>query len=372
MIMLPLFNVLLLGVGVMKKILVAALILCIAVTFFGCEDRSNEEGSNSALNNGSSYDPFEEVVSDDLYAYPQYTETWEYNDIAQLTYNGEDISVTIHIDNEKHKFELGFMAFVDGYCVPVTIGGQTDTMGVVSFAEKESKDVVISFSPTVGKKGDVLAARIVSIINPNFMPSFTEGDATFGHFHSIGYSHFAKITLNAEPKTEGHSSLSVDTVDLTDKIREQYNLDSEDYSKEQYEKYLKNQKLPVSEREPDLGYAPNRFWCFYDYDSLNSTNFTVSDRSRVTLNLSAMASIGTNYRVTVFANNRPIKTVDGYECAEISTRLEGYSHAELVYDFSQYGEKTLVYAIAMPITEQNDTTTWAEEIKTSSFVMFFK
>ena len=153
MIMLPLFNVLLLGVGVMKKILVAALILCIAVTFFGCEDRSNEDGSNPALNNDSSYDPFEEVVSDDLYAYPQYTETWEYNDIAQLTYNGEDISVTIHIDNEKHKFELGFMAFVDGYCVPVTIGGQTDTMGVVSFAEKESKDVVISFSPTVGKKG---------------------------------------------------------------------------------------------------------------------------------------------------------------------------------------------------------------------------
>lgn len=351
------------------KIMAAvALMLCVAVVICGCKNEPEDAASSS----GGTYDPFEETAADDLYAYPQYTETWEYTDMAQLAYDGEDISVTLSIDNEKQPFELGFLAFVDGYCVPVTIDGKTDMMNIVSFAAKESKNVTVSFSPSSGKKGDVLSARIISIINPNYMPSFTEGNSTFGHFHSIGYSHYAEITLNSSPKSANHSSVSADTVALTDKIREQYNIDTEDFSKEQYEKYMENQKLPISERDPDMGLPGNRFWCFYDYDSMNSTNFTVSDRSQVTLNLSAMASISTNYRVTVFVNNNPVKTSDGYECAEFSAELEGYSHTELVYDFSQYDEKALVYAIAVPISEQNNKSMWEAEIKTSSFVMFFE
>lgn len=352
-----------------KKILsFLSVLMCLSVTLCGC-DGKNEVNSG---NNESVYDPFEEIVSEEMYTYPDYTVTWEYDNIAHLSYNGDSVSVTLKIDNKKRQTSLGFVTFVDGYCVPSTIDKKTGMMNIVTFAKDESKDIKISFSPTSGEKGDILSARIMTVIEPEYLPSFTNGDSSFGHFHDIGSTALAEIKLNATPKSVRRNCKSAVTDDITDEIRNKYHVDEKAFSKEQYEKFIKNQELPISERDPDATYMTNSFWCCY-YNEINVShiNYTASDKSRVTLNLSALASTSADYRVTVFANNKPITSIDGYECAEFKTRLEGYSHTELTYDFSKYGEKVLIYAVVVPVTKVNNDTYWDDEQKTPSFVLLF-
>lgn len=81
-----------------------------------------------------------------------------------------------------------------------------------------------------------------------------------------------------------------------------------------------------------------------------------------------MASEEYTYRTTLFINNEPVKTVDGYDCIETNIPLFEYALATVQYDISSYSDETIIlYAVAVPTSGTEKC--WTRAVKTDSLAL---
>ena len=338
-------------------------VICMLLSLISCEDYKVTE--KNILNNLS--DPFDERDN-------MNETTIEYSiglsdKSENLIYEGQNVNATIEVENGSEEVELGFIVFVDGFCVPFSLDKKSiNNMSTVNLKSCEKSKHNLSFSPESGKKNDCLEVQIACIVEPNYIPSFNSGDCSFGINHTMDALRTKLIMKTNAKKYKHNVKIQKPNGTITDELRETFLLDENDYTTEQYEQVMRNAELPLSERKPDVTFAPNNIWGYNSYNDLNKTNIKISNQSVFKYNIMSMASEKYTYRTTIFINNKPVKTIDGYDCIETNLSLSEYAIASLQCDISSFSNETvIIYAIAVPTSGANDC--WTRAIKTHSLAL---
>lgn len=328
----------------MRFVKFSCLVLCIAVLFTSCQTSA---GSNSA----SSYDPFAQVDEQPEgenvvgYSIDSYDEA--------IDFEGDKANYNFIITADGYDCDYGILLFVDGVCTAFNLdGGEDAYMQMIELEDKEQRSVTLSFVPTTGKSGDVLNAYVILTAWLDRVPTFKEGDASFGFADYPGSLVFT-VNMKAPSKaTEYKFKDCTDTTPLTDENRTLLRLEENAYSKAERDYYFEQQALPVADRDPSANLRQNKVFGYSEQTWV--TNINIDKNKPFNFYISAVGAHHFKYNVTVFVNNKPIKSIDGYDGMTIEVDIEKYSFASMQYDLSEYSDTAVVYAVAVPVTERED------------------
>ena len=241
------------------------------------------------------------------------------NDVSNLKYNGEQLSLDIELENYASEAEIGFVLVSDGQPVETSVDGKTEIVHIIKLPKEEIVDFTAIFTP-YGKKGETIAIHPVSILEPGF--SLSENEKSFMFFHSIITTAPIKLKMEQENINNAAACEKWETISYTDS---------------------KVAELKIEEQGKSLQYK-----LFQEKSS--SDFFNISEGKGSFKFLAYDSGTNANIRVSFFLNSRPVTFNGG--CSYLNTEIvENYiSCADIAID-EKVSEYDSVYALVCPYGE---------------------
>lgn len=241
------------------------------------------------------------------------------NDVSNLKYSGEQLSLDIELENYSSEAEIGFVLVSNGRPVETTVDGKTEIVHIIKLPKEETVDFTASFTP-YGKKGETIAIHPISILEPEF--SLSENEKSFMFFHSIITTAPIKLKMENENINDVVAYEEWERISYTDS---------------------KAAELKIEEQGETLQYKL--------FQEKSSSNFFNINEGKGSFKFLAYdSSTNANIRVSFFLNSKPVTFNGG--CSYLNTEIvENYiSCADIALD-EKISEYDSVYAFVCPYGE---------------------
>ncbi len=304
------------------------------ILLVGCSGNSNKKQieKETEKNNDELVEQFQEndVISESSgmigYGFPD-------DSPDQYVYQGTAIEIPYYIENMgevgEENADVGLLLFVNGEPQPFSVGeaGENREEAVMqkfSLSPGEKKELILSFHPVSGKKGENIGVIPATIWNPDFLPK-SKDKPNFGNCLQLG----ANIPLTIQMKSDGkalytHAETDAKLVDIPEEILAAY----EGTEGEDSYDILDNSvgfTIEPSEKNTRLLRAEN-------------------GKADITMNLYGGKQV--TDKITVFINNEPI-VINGGNYIKVDTKKGKMWQIKFSLDVSKYGESSTIYAVAM-------------------------
>lgn len=319
---------------------IAKLFLPLIIAALVCTSCVSQQNSADTAYSSDFFSENETDSGDTIYSYSMRLS----DGCESLTYSGENIKIKVNIENDETAVNLGFFVFVDGNITAI-LNNNDLCMKKISLAANESKAIAIEIAPSGYKKGNKAQVNTVCITEPDYMPSFTEGDSDYGSTHRAE-SLTSSLTFEKDTAKSGITYLTktIKSEFITDDIRSTFDLAHDDYRTEIYEAALAN-----SDPLKHYGLAPDRIEAFFGIENRGKSHVDIRN-AEAGYSIVAFATQNYRYRVTIFVDNIPVKTDDGYGSFDFEMKTEHY--VQECFDLQLNKQKrSTVYAIAIPLAD---------------------
>lgn len=184
-----------------KKISLLLVVLVLSFNFAGCKDESKLEENFTGENPFSS-----EFINDESVMFAYGFGLVSPDEEELIKYEGKPIEIEYYIDNIGATMSAGMSIFINGVPQAYKVEGSNDEtyMHIENVKEKSVKRIKISFKPVIGRKGETLNVRFISILNPQIRPNKLE--YLFAHTNSMTTFFPRKLQmLDDSPATNNYS-----------------------------------------------------------------------------------------------------------------------------------------------------------------------
>lgn len=287
----------------MRWIRFFCLIVCMGMLFTSCQAPADDTDS------ASSYDPFAESDEPTVEKTVGYTvDSWD----ESVDFAEDKAALHVTLTASGNDCDYRILLFVDGACTAFRLdGGEDAYMHTIEMEDEEQRSLTLDFVPTTGKAGDALSAFVILTAWLDRVPTFKEGDAAFGFADHPNQLIFTVNMKESSKAAEYRFKDCTETSPLTDAERTLLRLEENAYSQAEFDYYLEQQALPAADRDPSarlrqtemFGYSDTMWVSHINQDKNEPLNYYIS-------------AVGTHhfqYRITVFVNNQPVQSVDGYD-----------------------------------------------------------
>lgn len=281
---------------------------------------------------------------------PAKTDLDEKGNPLPYEYNGKEFVLDYSIKMGGVAEYMGFLLFVNGKPQKFTLTDEeAQYCNYIKLEEnKENYDLLLKFTPTVGKKDETLLCSVVSIFNAKFKPDMTE---------TVGYG--------------------INQSECAVKFPIHYNVDAV-VSEEAYlndlisEKKHEIKKLNPSEIENvfDLQIEEMQNKGVYNGMLIGNKkiydNFDVSGLDEVNIKYGLTGKLNAVYKITFYMDNTPIHTTE----MELKNNKVGWLNVSM--DVKGLKENTSFYAIAVPASYNTSEDREQSVVKSSSILLYRK
>lgn len=323
-----------------KNILILNL-LSIALVLNGCgENVSTEEFQVKSTESANS----EVIKKKETEVMGEFCHGVNWLDVAQkhvLYYKGGEMKIPYKMKGSGIGTSAGFLIFLDGEPQPYKIDGEEEEykyMHVLTGEEEEEKTFTIAFTPVKGKKGEQSKIKIVSLVNPTFMPDMEETFA-YGNNHStLENSYDLEFKENADKMMENKDSR---------KIIQNSSQQEEDIDKD-LETKLEEYQLGDLDLE-------NRVTSYIEYnndpETFGVSNLDITGIDKLHVTYVMMGHPKAVYKVNFYLNHQlvTLKNASGYT---ITLKKGKQVKIEFDLDVSEIEEGSF-YAVEVPVNEDD-------------------
>ncbi len=269
-------------------------------------------------------------------------------------YNGDELSVTMRVENSGDPFEQAFILFVNGERTDYSTDEFPDKAfyHVYSIPKDESVEITLYFSPYNCKKGEKAIVSLASMLNPNYMLKDTSY-VSFQNNHKIARPWPFEISINKDAPENEYNMVSNDfqTIEIT-----------EEYAREQ-------QYIYESMGETHNSLKNNTTFKMYQNDSLESY-ITANDILK--LNITAAGKGENNsgkYLVGIYINHELQKAFGDNYYAICNADGEHETRITANIDVSNLSGLNHIYMIAAPY-DPKDAEIGAAPEKTDTKLLY--
>ena len=245
-------------------------------------------------------------------------------------YNGEELTVTVEIENDGQAFDQAFLLYVNGERNDYSTDEYPDKKPyhVYEISKGETIDVTLHFMPYNCKKGEKAIVSVVSMITPNYMLE-DYFYVSFGAHHKISCLWPYELTINQDaPESEYHKI-------STECIKTEM---TEEYEKKYIEKDSDGNMVNRLDKH-------NLFKLYQvDEDTLDSYYITEND---LTLTISACGK-GGKFLVGIYVNHELQKAFGDNYYALYDIDREHLTTITANIDISKLSKLNHIYMIAAP------------------------
>lgn len=316
----------------MKKITVfISIIITILVLFTACSGSNKENISNNNKNTKSSYNPFD--VDDKNNNTSVSFEFGSTNPVDELIFDGKDIEKEYYYNNSGDiDCKLGFMIFIDGIAQPYRVNGNDNNEIIHEFTLNKKSNIKfkVSFTPTIGQKGNELGMYVVTIFNPTYIP--LEGNPIFGNNHNLSQVLPVKVKYLESVRT---SELKINNTYTTENVNEE----------------IKKEYLNVSkENQSEYTSAGTHIFHLKYNGEYKESKIELTQGSDLNLTLEALCDPDdAKYRTTVFIDNKQVKINDEQDYLDIQLKKGMLSKQSFSIDIKGLLGSHVLSTVSVPI-----------------------
>ena len=243
-------------------------------------------------------------------------------------YNGEELTLTVSLNNKGQSFDQAFFLYVNGERNDYSTDEYPDEQPyhVYSLPEDESIEVTLHFTPYNCKKGEKAIVYVVSMLTPDYMLE-DYSYVSFGSHHNIVGLWPYELSINEDAPESEYNKISTDCIktEMTEEYEQEYieYKDNETYSR------LDN---------------INGFELYQEEGVLDSYYIAENE---LTLNISAYGK-GGNFLVGIYINHELQKAFGDNYYALCEIDREHLTTITATIDISELSGLNHIYMIAVP------------------------
>lgn len=324
----------------MNKRRVAGIVILIVVCasiLTGCtkNKKTDEKETLDSVSSHNVENPFELSEDDESISSILTVASYGYGILdrkERYVYEGNLMEIPIEVNNREDSIEVGIMIFIDG--IPQRFSFKEDEKLLEEYVKaielpKKSKIIKTAvFTPTVGKKGDVLKLHVTSLLNPSYIP---EGESrSFNVNHSLLDILPVELEYKADSKSLDYKENFIESIIMSEEARSDLQIREEPFN-------------DIQLHDDNAG----------RYNSLPCIPYI--EGSDLNLKISAYGVDTCKYRTTIFVNHLPIKTLysnDYYDYYDVSVQKDYLARIDFTINHDEISEKNnFIYAISVPLKE---------------------
>lgn len=330
----------------MKKVICYVLLFIQIIFLYGC---SSKDVKNNDINNDEN--PFNIQGNMNIdYSYGHGVISPD-PEKRLLKYTGEDISIKYELDNGEKECSLGIMIFINGIPQPykTDIDGNYENMKIFKMGINEKKELSLSFKPVVGKKGEILPAHFIVMLNPEVKQN-TENFKYFGHDQKISQllpwrmEFLADANINSQ-----NSNVEYKKVKMNDEFKNKFARKDKDGNESN--KLDNNTFLTISVDEKEY----------------NESKLEIEKNSEK-LSIDFYGGHSGEYRLMVFLDNKTVPVNKESHYIDVILEKDTIVKVPLSINKEFYKDKSNLYIIAVPIGESNIDN--REVLKSGSIIIY--
>ena len=244
-------------------------------------------------------------------------------------YNGEELTLTVRLNNKGQSFDQAFFLYVNGERNDYSTDEYPDEQPyhVYSLPEGESIEVTLHFTPYNCKKGEKAIVYVVSMLTPDYMLE-DYSYVSFGNHHNIVGLWPYELSINEDAPESEYNKISTDCIktEMTEEYEQEY---IEDRDGETYNSLDNNNYLRLHQQEGVLG------------------SYYIAEDDELTLNISA-CGMGGNFLVGIYINHELQKAFGDNYYALCEIDREYLTTITATIDISELSGLNHIYMIAVP------------------------
>lgn len=234
-----------------------------------------------------------------------------------VSFNGGETRLNLRLKNDRFACDYGVYVVLNGvfqaFSVLDTQGNASDSAYMQSFElqENETLDVILSFTPDTGVKGETLPLCICYISQPSFETAYTGDFGRYGHFHEHAYRFGTRGLLRMEsdsPKEAPTYAPAVENMELPQYYKDISGTDDGD--RIILELFSDETQMKTDGRHRVLD--PQR-----------------GENAALYLDVNG---IDAAFRATLFVNHEPVYFSDGVNCAAFTAAKDKLTRVTLPVD----------------------------------------
>ena len=245
-------------------------------------------------------------------------------------YNGEELCVTMEIENKGDAFEQGFFLYVNGERNDYSTDEHSEEKPyhVYSLAENGITEVTLHFTPYNRKKGEKAIVCITSMITPDY--TLDTSYISFGlHHRTVCLIPFV-ISINQDAPENEYGKISTDCIKTEMTI---------EYEKKHH--YIKSQSGNEIVSRLDTA---NYFKLYQEEDALEG--YYIAEKE-LALNIDA-CGVGGRFLVGIYINNELQKAFGDNYYALCEIDREHLTKITASIDVSKLSKNNHIYMVAAP------------------------
>jgi hypothetical protein len=281
-------------------------------------------------------------------------------------YNGGLFELDYHMTASGTAKNVGFLLFLDGIPQPYQVDGEGDVDYMHMFElEEDDQEYPFSFvfTPIIGTAGDTLDLKIYSVYYPQFQPDMVTS-SSYGLYYNI-LEATVQITFYADADEAGVKAAAQTVAALS-----AVTMNIDDMTNDFANSRLSNGFSVEGQSAEDL--LEDNVYSFIDYNGQTIyDNLDVSGQDTVHITYQMVGTPGAAFRVSLFANNRPI--TDGEAITWDITLSKGkVVTLEADIDVSALDDFTTFYVLACPVDRGSASDSAALIVIMNGPVLFYQ
>lgn len=203
----------------MKLLKISLILISTLFLFTSCSqpeqkdsiDIPKTETGITSSNEGNNTDTSETVITT---VHPRDEQKYYSANLLKVTdppteYNGEELTMTMRIENKGDEFEQAFFIFINGERIEYSTDEYTDKKAyhIYDIPDGGVVDVTLHFTPCNCKKGEKAIVAIASMLTPNYMLK-DMSYVNFGFHHYISRMWPFEININQDAPESTYNKIS--------------------------------------------------------------------------------------------------------------------------------------------------------------------